>query len=145
MRIGELAQRSGIGVETVRFYEREGLLPEPARGANGYRRYTADSSDRLVFIVRAKRLGFTLAEIRELLTLQDGQGSRAQVMALAEHKLGEIDARLADLQRMRETLGDLAQRCAGHGDIRSCPIISALAGAGEEPPEPRVTENESGT
>lgn len=127
MRIGELAERAGLGVETVRFYERQGLMPEPPRGRNGYRRYDEASVDRLHFILRAKRLGFTLDEIGELLSLHDGRGTRAEVWSLAEHKLAEIDARLADLQRMRATLGDLTARCAGRGDIRSCPIITALA------------------
>ena len=127
MSIGELSRHAGIGIETIRFYERRGLVPDPPRAASGYRRYPLDTPQRLQFIKRGKRLGFTLDEIRILLTLQDG-GGRHEVKAVAVSKLAEIETRLADLQRMRDTLHQLTERCSGKGNVSGCPIIEALAG-----------------
>lgn len=124
--IGRLARAADSDVETIRFYERRGLMPEPPRGANGYRRYPPDALARLRFIRRAKQLGFTLAEIRELLALQDGAGDRAEVKRLARRKLADLDSRLADLARMRDALADLETRCSGHGPVHDCPIIESL-------------------
>lgn len=124
--IGQLAQTAGIGVETIRYYERRGLMPEPPRAASGYRRYPEDAAQRLRFIRRAKRLGFTLDEIIALLRLQAG-GERADVKAAAEAKLAEIETRLADLERMRDTLRDVTYRCSGHGPVAGCPIIETLS------------------
>lgn len=123
--IGQLAQTAGIGIETIRYYERRGLMPEPPRAASGYRRYPDDAAQRLRFIRRAKRLGFTLDEIIALLRLQAG-GERADVKAAAEAKLAEIETRLADLERMRDTLRDVTRRCSGHGPVAGCPIIETL-------------------
>ena len=126
---GQLARACNVGAETVRFYERQGLLPPPPRSAAGYRHFNADSVDRLNFIRRAKELGFNLKEIRELLTLHDDEHSdRAQVKALTEAKLKEIIAKIRDLQRMQSVLSHLAAECSGSGPIGGCPIIHALAG-----------------
>src|SRR5574337_1056720 len=102
--IGELARRSGVGHETIRYYERESLLPRPQRTAANYRRYPPAAVARLRFIRMAKDLGYTLDEIRELLSLQDANGHRAQVKELAGHKLRQIRARIVELQRMEAAL-----------------------------------------
>ncbi|MES1952607.1 MerR family transcriptional regulator [Salinisphaera sp. S4-8] len=123
--IGQLAKAADTGIETIRYYERRGLMPEPPRAASGYRRYPDDAAQRLHFIRRSKRLGFTLDEISALLQLQAG-GQRADIKAIAEAKLEEIETRLDDLQRMRTTLQDMTQRCSGHGPVAGCPIIETL-------------------
>lgn len=128
LTIGRLAKAADIGVETIRFYERERLLPEPARTAGGYRQYEPATVDRLVFIRRAKALGFSLDEIRELLGLAHPEGDRAQVKAVTQHKLAQIDRRIDELRRMRTALADLDRQCSGHGPVDGCPIVEALGG-----------------
>lgn len=128
MTRGQLARRCGVGPETIRFYERQGLIPEAPRSSGGYRRFGAEAVSRLTFIRRAKELGFSLPEIGELLALHDQPGrDRAQVKALTESKLDEIEAKIADLGRMRSALAGLAEQCSGHGPVEGCPIIEALA------------------
>src|SRR5690348_11902107 len=128
LTIGEVARRAGIGVETVRFYEREGLLAEPARRASGYRQYGEDAVPRLRFIRRAKTLGFTLKEIAELLALRDDpDATRADVRRQAQSKVADIEAKVRDLQRMKEALLTLAATCHGDGPAGGCPILEALA------------------
>ncbi|MDX1609855.1 MAG: MerR family DNA-binding protein [Halofilum sp. (in: g-proteobacteria)] len=128
LTIGRLARAAEVGVETIRFYEREGLLPEPARTASGYRQYPPEAVARLEFVRRAKQLGFSLAEIRELLALDRPDGDRARVKAIADHKLAEIDQRIEQLRRMRAALAELDRQCSGHGPVEGCPIIEALSG-----------------
>lgn len=140
LSIGTLAQRSGFGRETIRFYEREGLIPPPPRTPAGYRRYPPQSLARLRFIGRAKQLGFQLDEIRGLLALQSANGSRSEVKALTEAKLNQVHRKLDDLTRIATVLEHLAGACSGEGPVRGCPIIEALAGdrpmaAGERPAE----------
>ncbi|MEX0607050.1 MAG: MerR family DNA-binding protein, partial [Halofilum sp. (in: g-proteobacteria)] len=98
----------------------------PDRTASGYRLYPPKAVERLGFIRRAKALGFSLAEIRELLGLADPRGDRAKVKALTEHKLAEIDQRIEELRRMRQALAGLDRQCSGHGPVEGCPIIEAL-------------------
>lgn len=128
MKIGELANRSGVGIDTVRYYERQGLLPPPARLASGYRRYDATDIARLRFVRRAKALGFTLVEIRELLALssrrEDDMGS---LKTAATEKLIDVEAKLAELMRIRNGLKTLVMACPGHGALEQCPILNALA------------------
>lgn len=126
MTIGRLADAASVGVETIRFYEREGLLETPERTRSGYRLYRPEAVERLGFIRRAKALGFSLAEIRELLGLAAPAGERARVKALTEHKLAEIDRRIEELRRMREALAELNRQCSGEGPVEGCPIIEAL-------------------
>lgn len=126
LRIGQLAKASGLGVETIRFYEREGLLAAPPRTATGYRQYSPQAVDRLRFVRRAKDLGFTLAEIRQLLGLQTGEGRKSEVKALTQSKLDKIDRKIEGLQRMRSALSELEAQCSGRGSIKGCPIIEAL-------------------
>ena len=127
MKIGELAQRTGVAIDTVRYYERQGLLPQPERQPSGYRNYRNDDVTRLRFVRRAKALGFTLEEIRELLALsgrrEDDMGG---LKAAAEHKLAVVDAKLAELTRIRDGLRTLVQACPGHGALDACPILQAL-------------------
>lgn len=126
--IGELAKRSGIGKETIRFYERESLLPPPRRTASNYRRYAPETARRLQFIRRAKALGFALDEIRELLSLQDANSDRAQAKQLVQRKLEQIRARIDELTRMESALSEMHAQCSGEGPVHGCPIIETLAG-----------------
>ena len=132
LTIGNISKASGTPIETIRFYEREGLLPEAPRTAAGYRLYDDTATKRLRFITRAKSLGFTLAEIREILNLQDSPASnrqgRAEVKAITENKLADIERRIDDLQRMQKVLADLAGECSGRGGVTHCPIIETLSG-----------------
>ena len=133
LTIGQVARLADIGVETVRFYEREGLLDKPARRDSGYRQYPAEVVARLRFIRRAKELGFTLREVGELLTLRRDPGSGgADVRARAEAKVADIEARIRDLQRARQALLVLTESCPGHGALPDCPIIEALDGTAAE-------------
>lgn len=127
LSIGRLAQQAGVGIDTIRYYEREGLLPSPPRLPSGYRRYTAEALPRLRFIRRAKTLGFTLPEIAELLSLSERRGSDARgVKTAAEAKLQRIEAQITDLQRMRRGLKQLIAACPGHVELHECPILKAL-------------------
>jgi len=127
--IGEVARQAGVGVETVRFYERQGLLEEPERRASGYRQYDQEAVAVLRFIRRAKELGFTLKEIQGLLALRlDASATRTEVRAQATAKVADIEARIADLQRMRDVLTKLIKKCHGDGAATSCPILEALQG-----------------
>lgn len=128
MKIGELAKRAGAGIDTVRFYERQGLLPRPQRQPSGYRSYAPRDVARLSFIRRAKALGFTLSEIRELLTLSGRrQGDMAGLKVAATEKLVDIETRLSELTRIRDGLRTLVASCPGHGPLVGCPILAALA------------------
>lgn len=126
LTIGKVAKASGLSVETIRYYEREGLLLPTGRSASGYRYYAESSVQRLRFIRRAKQLGFTLVEIRNLLVLSEGRGDQSEIKALTQDKLTIIEQRIEDLQRMRAALQSLAERCPGQGCIDDCPIIAAL-------------------
>lgn len=137
MRIGQVAHEAGVGVETLRYYEREGLLREPDRRASGYRRYDRAVLGRLRFIQRAKALGFTLREVKELLRLcEDESATRAEVRQRAEEKIADIEAKVADLQRMRSVLARLTASCDGVGSLDGCPIIQSLAGGDRPAPDP---------
>lgn len=128
MRIGVLARRAGVNVQTVRYYERRGLLAAAARRPSGYREYTDRSLDRLLFIRRAQELGFTLAEIEELLALRLEPGTTAaRVKDRAGAALERIDEKIAHLGRIRAALAHLAGRCRG-GDAPAgeCPLVDAL-------------------
>ena len=127
MKIGEVAKAAGLGVHAVRFYEREGLIPKPARQPSGYRAYKADVVGSLRFIKRAKELGFSLKEISELLSLEGNPKATARgVKRLAEEKLADLERKIRALQRMRRALRTLAAQCSGRGPTRSCSILRAL-------------------
>lgn len=127
MTIGKVAAAAGVNVETVRYYQRSGLVPEPTRPPGSVRRYSTETVARLRFIKRAQELGFTLAEIRRLLALGDPQ-SCGKARTLAAEKLVLVEARIADLARMQGVLQALIERCdAARGKV-ACPIIETLGG-----------------
>jgi len=126
LSIGGLAKAADVNVETIRYYQRRGLLDEPSKPLGGHRRYSRAAATRVRFIKRAQQLGFTLEEIKELMLLEDGQSCREARM-LAERKLELIDTRIADLSRMRRSLRGLIAQCAEGKRPRSCPIIATLS------------------
>ena len=127
LTIGKVASRAGVGVETVRFYERQGLLAEPDRRASGYRQYGEDVVARLRFIRRAKELGFTLKEIADLLALKHNPAAtRSDVRRKVQSKIADVEARVRDLQRIKEVLLTLADACHGPGPAEDCPILRAI-------------------
>jgi len=129
MNIGQLSRRTGVPIDTVRYYEKQQLLPPPTRTASGYRHYEADDILRLTFIRRAKSLGFTLEEIRDLLALSRADdGDMAAIRAAAASKLIDVEQRIAELARVRDGLQTLVSACPGHGALEQCPILSALGG-----------------
>lgn len=123
MTIGRLAREAGVNIETIRYYQRRGLLATPRKPVSGVRRYSSEMLTRLRFIRRAQELGFTLREITELLKL--GDSSCKETRAIAEHRLTDIEARIRDLQSMRDTLGKLIRTCRA-GNRPPCPIIASL-------------------
>jgi MerR family transcriptional regulator, copper efflux regulator len=125
--IGALAKRAGVRIDTVRYYERNGLLQPQERLASGYRRYGELELSRLRFIRRAQALGFTLKEISELLAISN-QRDVAKIRKKAQHKLADVERRIAALERIRIGLSDLIKACPGHGRIADCPILKALGG-----------------
>ncbi len=130
MRIGHLAEKAGVAVDTVRYYERQGLLPPPARRPSGYRDYGEDELQQLRFVRRCKALGFTLEETRELLRLSaDPEADRSDVRALTERRLADVESRLRELQALRESLAGLAASCSGPGSLDGCPIIQRVLDA----------------
>ena len=127
MTIGRLAKQVGVNIDTIRYYERNGLLPEPVRRTSGYREYEAADVRRVQFILRAKELGFTLAEIGELLSLSADRDVRG-VKRRAEERLEHVEHKIKELQRVRRGLKTLIDACPGHGDLEQCPIVAALSG-----------------
>ncbi|WP_275288885.1 Hg(II)-responsive transcriptional regulator [Halomonas elongata] len=127
LTIGGLAKAAGVGVETIRYYQRRSLLPEPERPPGGIRRYGPVEIGRLTFIKTAQQLGFSLDEIGDLLRLDDGTHCQ-EASALAEHKLRDVREKIDRLQRIESALSDVINRCHAHeGDI-TCPLISSLHG-----------------
>lgn len=125
LRIGAFAEAAGVNVETIRFYQRKGLLQEPEKPYSGIRRYGEADVARVRFVKAAQRLGFSLDEVAGLLMLDDGAHCD-QARQLAEHKLAEVRARLSDLHRIESLLATLVDDCcASHGSV-SCPLIAAL-------------------
>ena len=127
LKSGELAKKAGVNVETLRYYERRGLVPKPPRRESGYRQYPPESVDRLRFIKGAQELGFTLDEIKELLALRvDASASKAQVRQHARDKVLQIDAKIAALAQMRAALSHMIDQCHGEGPTSDCPIIESI-------------------
>ena len=127
LTIGKVARHAGVGVETVRFYEREGLIEEPPRRQSGYRQYPEETVSRIRFIRRAKELGFSLKEIKELLSLRASPESRcADIQRRAETKIKDIEQKVRTLQRMKKALVKLTVACRGRGPVSECPILEAL-------------------
>lgn len=127
LTIGRLADAAGVGVPTVRYYERRALLEKPHRTAAGYREYPPDTIRLIRFIKRAQDLGFTLTEIEELIALRDGNGRRrTEVRQLAEARIRDIDEKLGQLQAMRSALSILVETCACGRGQPTCPILEAF-------------------
>jgi DNA-binding transcriptional MerR regulator len=127
MRTGEVAAEAGVNVQTLRYYERRGLLPEPARRDSGYRVYGPEAVRIVRFIKRAQELGFGLRDAETLLELAaGGPDSCDAARELAEEKIAELDARIADLRAMRDSLQRLAATCALPRDDRECPLVHAI-------------------
>jgi len=125
--IGQLSRLSGTGVETIRFYEREGLISEPPRRASGYRQYPIDTLSRLRFIRHAKALGFSLKDIKELLELRVAPGTTCgDIRKRAEVKITDVRAKLEMLRQIEQALVKLTAACRGRGPISDCPILDAL-------------------
>jgi MerR family copper efflux transcriptional regulator len=127
LQIGEIAQKTGVTVETIRFYEKQGLIETPQRSASGYRQYPAETVKRVRFIQRAKEVGFTLKDISELLALRQEPGtSCADIKLRATQKIEEVDQKIQDLKRIREALGRMILKCRGRGALSQCPILEEL-------------------
>ncbi len=126
MKIGELAKQAKVNIDTIRYYERRQLLPLPDRTMSGYRDYSEGDVKRLLFIVHAKELGFTLEEIKELLSLRAGRTECSQVRQIARRKADEITSRIEDLSRIQHILLELAEQCEQEGDDDYCPILKSL-------------------
>lgn len=133
MQIGRLAAEANVSVDTVRYYERAELLPQTCRTVSGYRTYPARTVERLRFIRRAKDLGFSLDEIRDLLALSDQRETGvSEVREIAARRLTDVETRLAELSRLRDGLRQLVDACPGHGDPGACPIVNAFKDARDE-------------
>ncbi len=129
MTAGQVARLAGVGVETVRFYEKNGLLEKPARRVSGYREYDEQTVNRLRFIQRAKDIGFTLTEIKDLLSLRSCSDQPCDDMReRAEAKITEIEEKVALLLRMKQVIGRLVSSCGKQEDSSRCPILEALDG-----------------
>ncbi len=127
MTIGKAAEQGGVNLQTIRYYEREKLLPRAPRMSSGYRSFDEETVRRIRFIKRAQELGFTLAEIRQLLSLRiDHQRPSAEVRALALHKIAEIEGKIQTLSSMKSVLEHLTDQCSGHGPAGECPILASI-------------------
>jgi len=139
MTISQAARAAGVGVETVRFYERRNLIMRPSKPPDGgFRRYPPETIERIRFIRQAQGLGFSLREIEELLSLRaDPASDCEQVRERAVAKLGDVQRKIGELQRFRRALEELIAACPGRGALRACSIMEALAGgAPSNPPSP---------
>ena len=125
LTIGDVADAAGVGIETIRYYERRGLVPQPGKAAGAYRRYGAGHVDRIRFIKRAQALGFSLEEIETLLALEDGTDRRS-IRRIATTRLEETRRRIADLRRIEGVLAHLLHECEAHAKAHHCPIIAAI-------------------
>ena len=127
LRSGELAKAAAVNLETIRFYERQNLLPKPPRTAAGHRVFPAAAVQRVRFIRRAQTLGFSLKEIKELLALSVARGTSCEtVRERAEKKIGDIEQKIAALETIKKALRKLAESCSGRGPLTKCPILECL-------------------
>jgi len=132
LRTGEVAAQAGVNIQTLRYYERRGLLKEPERRPSGYREYPADAVQLIRFIKRAQELGFTLTEIEDLLRLRGDQKSAcAEVKSAAEEKIADIEGKIRHLRAMKRALGALVASCADERGARDCPLLEALDDGGD--------------
>lgn len=127
LKVGEVAKQAGVNLQTIHYYERRGLLPKPPRTGSNYRAYPEDAVLRVRFVKRAQELGFTLKEIKELLSLRAAPRTRcADVRQRAQTKVQDIDDKVRTLQAMRKALTKLIGECSGKGAVTQCPILEAL-------------------
>ncbi len=128
---GEVAGAANVNIETLRYYERRGVIPPPRRSDTNYRKYPAETVARVRFVKHAQDLGFTLDEIKGLLSLRAARGARAeQVRSKAAAKMADIDKRIEALQRMRAALAHLVEECTGEGPASGCTILHAIERGG---------------
>jgi MerR family mercuric resistance operon transcriptional regulator len=131
LKIGEVAERGGVNLQTIRYYEREGLLPEPPRLASGYRMFPEIAVRRVRFIKRAQELGFSLAEIRDLLSLRDDAGAGArQMRERTKAKIADIEKKIRTLRAIKDALNRMTEKCSGCGPLSECPILDELDAKG---------------
>jgi MerR family copper efflux transcriptional regulator len=127
LTIGKVARRAGVKIDTLRYYEREGVLPPPERTGANYRVYTEDTVLRVRFVKRAQELGFSLAEIKDLLELRvSDTASCADVRDQALAKVADLEGKIRSLEAMRRVLTKLADECSGQGPLSACPVLDAL-------------------
>ncbi|MGH9893319.1 MAG: MerR family transcriptional regulator [bacterium] len=127
LKVGDVAKQAGVNLQTIHYYERRGLLPKPPRTGSNYRAYPEDAVLRVRFVKRAQELGFTLKEIKELLSLRATPRTRcSDVRERAEAKVQNIDDKVRTLQAMRKALTKLIGECSGKGPVTQCPILEAL-------------------
>jgi MerR family mercuric resistance operon transcriptional regulator len=129
LKVGEVARRGGVNLQTIRYYEREGLLAKPPRLPSGYRMFPESAVLRVRFIKRAQELGFSLREIRELLALPGNAGAQ-EVRNRTNAKIADIEEKIRSLHAMKDALSSLAQKCPGCGPLSECPILDALEAKG---------------
>ncbi|HDS30491.1 MAG TPA: MerR family transcriptional regulator [Firmicutes bacterium] len=135
LTIGEAAKSAGIGVETVRFYERQGLIDDPPRSDSGYRLYPEEIIHRLRFIRRAKELGFSLREIRELISLKYEKDSVIKcdgIRQMTESKINMVNEKIAALHKLQSDLIELLDACCGKGEMNNCPVLKVLENGDEK-------------
>ncbi len=129
MRIGEVAARAGVNVQTVRYYERRGILPPPPRSPSGYRQYGPDAVSRVRFVKRAQDLGFSLAEIQDLLGLRVEETSACSLVeARVREKIGQVERKIRELEGMKRVLEELVEACRARRPTEECPILYSLEG-----------------
>lgn len=127
LTIGKVANQTGVTVEAVRFYEKQGLIAEPQRTESGYRQYPPDTIKRVHFIQHAKEAGFTLKDIGELLKLRREPGTTcADIKLRTLEKINEVDQKIKDLQKIKESLEQMVLRCSDTGELDECPILETL-------------------
>jgi len=127
LTIGKLAKRGGVSIQTIRYYERRGLIPRPRRASSGYRLYDAGAVKRLGFVRKAQLLGFSLQEIDELLSLRIRRGATcSDIRQKARQKIATVEDKISELIRIRNALAGLATACRGRGPASECPILEAL-------------------
>lgn len=137
LTIGRAAREAGVNLETIRFYERKGLIERPQTPSSGFRTYDEDVIRAIRFIKRAQEIGFTLAEVKELLSLRRGEGTCATARAAAERKLTTVEEKIDDLQAVKRALKAFIADCRSHGDGAVCPLLETLDFTPRSPDEDR--------
>ena len=133
LKIGQVAEQANVNIETIRYYERSGLIPQPPRVESGYRQFAVETVERIKFIKRAQELGFTLSEIKTLLSVTDGgEYNSHDIRRFALQKIDEIEQTILDLGKIKSILYDLSSQCSAHGSTDGCPILKNLKYGGNK-------------